>query len=232
MASSNSTMSFNAGSIGALIIILIDDGNLQYLWPQIVQIAGGTGSRQVIQELISQYGDNIYHETTSALESNTGHFVKRHATSIARKITSDCIRRSDSFFTMNTSDSWQERGEVVEEESLPTTDLEYFSPDIRLVEAFLFESEAYLALQASVQSYVRDNSTLVSTDGRLANPLRLGLQLAVAKLGYAKPPQPALGMTRLKFTCVSQPLPSQVLSDIARVNNTSFQESMLATHLR
>lgn len=71
LPSSASATSFDTDSMEALLLIFIDDGNLQYLWAQLVQVAGATQSKQVILELIRQYGDNLYREATIKLESNT-----------------------------------------------------------------------------------------------------------------------------------------------------------------
>jgi len=215
LLSSASATSFDTSSMEALLQIFIDDGNLQYLWPQLVQIAGATHSKQVVLELIRQYGDNLYREAATKLECNTSLFVRNCAASIAGRICSAFApkgRHSSGVSQMSPDEDVGKEG--AGEEVLPITNLEYSSPDILLVEAFLFESGAYLALQVSVESFVRAHSVLSSTEGGLASSLKLGLQLAVAKLGYVTGSNsqtvPNLGTTRLSFTCVSYP--AKVLS--------------------
>ncbi|KAK0716170.1 hypothetical protein B0H67DRAFT_257943 [Lasiosphaeris hirsuta] len=204
IASSTSATSFDADSLEALFLILIDDGNLQYLWPQLVHIAGAARSKQVIQGFVKQYGDNLYREAASALELSTSHFVRGHAATIAARISLAFIRETDSFSAANKA---KDREENIEGEPPPTADLVYLNPDIRLVEAFLFESGAYLALQASVESYVQTCSVLAPGICNVGDSLRLGLQLFMAKCGLNKLPAVKPGTTRLKFTCNHCSLP-------------------------
>ena len=227
LSSSASATSFDIGLMEALLLIFIDDGNLQYLWPQLVRIAGATQSQQVILELIRQYSDNLYRGATTKLESNTSLFVRDYSASIAGRICAAFAPKGGHSSGLNQMPPDEDAGEeVAEEKQLLTTDLEYSSPDIRLVEAFLFESDAYLSLQASVESFVRANNTVGSTGGGLASSLKLGLQFATAKLGYTRsngPPAANSGTTRLRFTCVSYPnLPysSRVLSRLIVVVDT------------
>ena len=98
------------------------------------------------------------------------------------------------------------REEANNEELTLMTNLEYFKPDIRLVEAFLFESAVFEALQARVEAYVHANDTAAPNELGLSSTFRLGLQLAMAKAGVDQLLAPVAkpGTTRLKFTCVSQ----------------------------
>jgi hypothetical protein len=209
LSSSVSTTSFEISSTEALLLIFIDDGNLQYLWPQLVQVAGTARYKQVILGLIRQYGDNLYREATTKLESNASLFVRDCAASIAGRICSAFSPkgRHSSGASQMPPNACEDVGEQGAGKGLlPTANLEYFSPDIRLVEAFLFESDAYLALQASVELFVRANSTLGATEDGLASSLKLGLQLARANLGYTRsssPPEANSGTARLGLTCVS-----------------------------
>jgi hypothetical protein len=146
--------------IEALIVILIDDSYLQYLWPQLVQISGVTRSKQAVQELVAQYSDNLCREAASALELETSHFVRYHAASIAESIVSTFADRSGNFSAAAIDSAWLGPGETGEQGLLPGHDLDYPSTDVQLVGAFLFQSDAYLRLQASVESYVRAISAL------------------------------------------------------------------------
>jgi hypothetical protein len=141
------------------------------------------------------------------LELETSHFVRYHAASIAESIVSTFADRSGNFSAAAIDSAWLGPGETGEQGLLPGHDLDYPSTDVQLVGAFLFQSDAYLRLQASVESYVRAISALEQGSPSLfdlGNSLRLGLQLATARCGLNRPPAAKPGTTRLRFTCVSQ----------------------------
>jgi len=207
IASQTSATSFDTDSVEALLRVLVDDGSLQYLWPQLVQMTGAALSARVIQDFVEQYADDLCREAASPLESKTSYFVRGHATSISRRITSVFVYKSNSPCTAEEETAWHVREEANKEELVLMTNLEYFKPDIRLVEAFLFESAAFEALQARVEAYVHANDTAAPNELGLSSTFRLGLQLAMAKGGVDELLAPVAkpGTTRLKFTCVSQP---------------------------
>ncbi|KAK5654570.1 hypothetical protein OQA88_7199 [Cercophora sp. LCS_1] len=157
-----------------------------------------SGSKNVIRELIEQYGDGLSQEAASDLESKTGQFVKAQASGIANKIVSAFQRAP-----LDTKAVDHPQKEDGPGEALANNDLGYGHVGVRLVEAFLFESGAYYALQRNAESQVR--TALNATCGDIIGGwVRLNMHRGLAKL--AEPPLPP-GMTRLRFTCNHCSLP-------------------------
>ncbi len=206
-APSTSAAPSDAGSIEALMLMLIDHGDLQCLWPQLVRTLGDSQFNHFVQWLIKNYSGNLVYEAKSPLEIQASVFVMTHAESIARRIHSSIVDWPNDFPAVSKHSARLVSGAAGEEELLPKADPEYVGADIRLVEAFLLKSAAFPALQARLESLVRASSGLRqdrSSLSGLGRSLRLGWQLATARFGFGKLRAPQPGATRLRFTCVSR----------------------------